>query len=160
LDDQASIELLDLLLRRTRLWGAPEETPLWRSGTPRFSALFRWAVERLQLKAGRQDGFTPASLRTGRVTALYERGVSLEELSWNLRHRDRQTLCHYLQDAVASATVHPPETLERLASLRAALPAIMARLRQDPGTVFGAPAVLKFPRGRQEIEDSASSDSG
>ena len=47
-------------------------------------------------------GFTPASLRAGGATHLYQRGVPVSEIRWLLRHAGDSSTAHYIQEAAAA----------------------------------------------------------
>lgn len=88
-------------------------------------------TRQLDLPTGQFVGFTPASLRSGRATQLYEfwerQGMPAAELARRLlRHDVVKTTDRYVQEVVA-ATLHLPALAERkVATICAALPQLFA----------------------------------
>ena len=72
-------------------------------------------------------GLTPASLRAGALTALYETGQSPGRLQWEARHKDTQTTRRYVQELGAALVLArlPRDRRDAIESLARTAPPLL-----------------------------------
>ena len=113
IDDPATVAFLAWALS-----GLARAAPLWPSKPAAFAR--RWKLyfsNVLGLSVASEDGFTPASMRAGYATELFQLTRDVALVQWQLRHENLTTLRHYIQElplAVARAALNE----EQLAVVR------------------------------------------
>ena len=94
IDDPDTVEFLTWALE-----GLAREASIWPSTPATFAR--RWSLyfgSVLGLSVAAADGFTPASMRAGCATELYQATRDLVLVQWQLRHESLSTLRHYVQE--------------------------------------------------------------
>ena len=105
IDDPATVAFLAWALS-----GLARAAPLWPSKPAAFAR--RWKLyfsNVLGLSVASEDGFTPASMRAGYATELFQLTRDVALVQWQLRHENLTTLRHYIQElplAVARAALN------------------------------------------------------
>ena len=133
----------DLVTVRWLSWlcyDLPSRTLLMPGGTTRFRGMFKELLGDLGLA---WTGITPASLRAGGTTHLFELGTEISRLRFLGRWRSIQTLDHYVQEAAAAAVL-----LDLSPQVRTYITSLLAsarRLRKSPSV----PWTQLFTRARQ-----------
>ena len=108
IDDPATVAFLAWPLS-----GLARAAPLWPSTPAAFAR--RWSLyfsNVLGLSVASEDGFTPASMRAGCATELFQVTRDVSVVQWQLRHENMSTLRHYIQDlplAMARAALSETE---------------------------------------------------
>ena len=104
IDDPANVAFLAWALN-----GLARAAPLWPSAPAAFAR--RWSLyfsNVLGLSVASEDGFTPASMRAGCATELFQVTRDVSVVQWQLRHENMSTLRHYIQElplAIARAAL-------------------------------------------------------
>ena len=81
------------------LAGLERDAPIWSASPAAFAQRWRLYVGTvLGLPVPAADGFTPASMRAGSATEMYQQTRDLVRVQWHLRHKDLETLRHYVQE--------------------------------------------------------------
>ena len=96
--------------------GMHPDTLLFAGGTGKFRSLFQEACDTLGIGS---MGLTPASLRAGGATELFQQGVDISRLRFLGRWRSIQTLDHYVQEAAAALVLAstPPAATQLIEAL-------------------------------------------
>jgi hypothetical protein len=129
------VRISEPLVLRVLSWAldllAPDD-PIWPWSKQVFRTRWNSACEFFNVAANDANGFTPASLRAGAASALYEANVALTDIKWFLRHNVTESgpgsLGHYIQElpaAMIRAGALPPRVLQFAECLRPALEELM-----------------------------------
>ena len=108
IDDAATVAFLAWALA-----GLEPDAPIWDASPAVFAK--RWTLYVggiLGLPVAAADGFTPASMRAGSATEMYQQTRDLVRVQWHLRHKDIETLRHYVQElplAMSRAALTPTQ---------------------------------------------------
>jgi hypothetical protein len=101
---------------------------LWPGSEGDFSRQWKAWLGFLGVPSRQHEGYTPASLRAGAASAMYEAGADLDDIAWVLRHSNLQSLRSYIQELpAATRRVRLSARVEaRVAQYSAALDAAVA----------------------------------
>ena len=112
----------------TALGPRPDTELVFRAGPSAFRGAFAELVRILGLPVGDLQGLTPASLRAGGATWLFETTRDLDLVRWRGRWASQRTLEVYIQEVSADRLLADAtsETRARVRRLASAAPALVA----------------------------------